>query len=320
MPGTSGSEPQTTSLSQEPTGPAPADSQIAPGTQPGAARVAVPPNTADVPLDAGPLSVPVFTPPLSDVPEIAAAQEIEGKPHGRALLAGAGAALNWGRVPCASSPPECHSVSHPPHPPHPRPWNAAALASGRAEEAAAQLARAAEDVATASAATALTTVSGNTQALAQAAVLAVQQGASAEDLARALGSASGGVVDPSLLRQGDVSALTAAVDQNVRDSVEVIVRTSSKSLNAASSAVATALAVAVEDVCKGGNATAAAAAAANATASATGGEEGRRGAVCCNVGAALHCTVRGRTALAASLLLNCPFPPPLARSHRHRRG
>ena len=123
---------------------------------------------------------------------------------------------------------------------------------------------------TASAAAALATASGDTAALVQAAVLAVRQGASAEALALALGSASGGVVDPALLRRGDASALAAVVDQNVRDSVEVIVRTSSKSLNAASSAVSSALAVAVEDVCRGGNATAAAAAAANATAAATG--------------------------------------------------
>lgn len=96
MPSTGGSEPQPTSLLEEPTGPAPAGSQIAPGTQPGAALVAAPPTTADVPLDAGPLSVPVFTPPLSDLPEIAAAQEIEGKPHGWAHAGWCRCSAEWG--------------------------------------------------------------------------------------------------------------------------------------------------------------------------------------------------------------------------------
>lgn len=146
----------------------------------------------------------------------------------------------------------------------------AALTSGSTEAAADQLARAAEDVGAASAAAALAAAAGSTQSLVEAAVLAVQQGASAEALAQALSQASGGSVDPGLLRQGDASALAAVVDQNVRDSVEVIVRTSSRSLNAASSATATALAVALEDVCRGGNATAAAVAAAKATATATG--------------------------------------------------
>lgn len=150
---------------------------------------------------------------------------------------------------------------------------AAALTSDRPDAAAAQLARAAADVGTASAAAALAAAAGSTQALVEAAVRAVRQGASAEALAQALAAASGGGVDPALLRLGDAAALATVVDRNVRDSVEVVVRTNARSLSAASNATASALAV-VEDVCRGGNATAAAAAAAKATASATGGLAG----------------------------------------------
>lgn len=149
--------------------------------------------------------------------------------------------------------------------------------AGGGAQAATQLARAAEDVGTTSAAVALATAAGNTQSLAEAAIRAVQQeGASAEALACALSVASGGSIDPVLLRSGDASAVAAAVDSNIRggllgrgaasagsvscgaasdargtystqsisaaDTVEVIVSTNAISINAASQVTATALA------------------------------------------------------------------------------
>lgn len=94
---------------------------------------------------------------------------------------------------------------------------AQAVATQDPQAAAATLAQSADDVQATSAAVAVAATAGNTQSLAEAAVRAVRdQGASAEALAQALSEASGGLVDPNLLRLGNAGAVAAAVDKGIQ--------------------------------------------------------------------------------------------------------
>lgn len=95
---------------------------------------------------------------------------------------------------------------------------AQAVAEQDTQAAASSLAQAvAADPGQASAAASIAAASGDSASLAAAAVRAVQeQGASAEAMAQALSEASGGTIDPSLLRSGSAASLAQAVDQNIK--------------------------------------------------------------------------------------------------------
>lgn len=79
-----------------------------------------------------------------------------------------------------------------------------------------------------------------------------EQGASATTVADAMSEGSGGTVNPDDLSSGNAAAAAAAVDQGVASTVQIIISTSSRAINSASEATATAIAEAAASVCNGG--------------------------------------------------------------------